>query len=192
MQPDLEANFPGDKVRKMDLKTKTVSGVLLWILVLPALLWGYGKTVIRMAQSGVTATLKSRVEGGSGDKESEKSKPAASDKGKPKDEPVVGETGTERGKLKVSIPLSETDANSTPSISEPDLRSATYKQRYAKKPSIPSRFEGRDSANGYPLNNDKFGPLSTLGLIGIPVLVFGTLFCVMWGIISGRIRRIMV
>ena len=176
----------------MDLKTKTVSGVLLWILVLPALLWGYGKTVIRMAQSGVTATLKSRVEGGSGDKESEKSKPAPSDQGKPKDEPVVGETGTERGKLKVSIPLSETDANSTPSISEPDLRSATYKQRYAKKPSIPSRFEGRESANGYPLNNDNFGPLSTLGLIGIPVLVFGTLFCVMWGIISGRIRRIMV
>lgn len=182
----------------MDLKTKTVSGVLLWVLVLLALLSGYGKTVIRTAQSGVTATLKSRVEGASGDKDSEKSKPAQSDirnpsdNGKSKDEPVVGETDTERGKLKVSTPLSETDANSNPSTSEPDLRRATYKQRYAKKPSIPSRYEGRDSANGYPLNNDNFGPLSTLGLIGIPVLVFGTLFCVMWGIISGRIRRIMV
>lgn len=78
-----------------------------------------------------------------------------------------------------------------PGFVEPDLTNETYNQVRAKKPSIPSRFDGKSGFDAGNENGDASQRMSVFKLLGLPTVVFGLLFFVMWGIISGRIQRIM-
>lgn len=96
---------------------------------------------------------------------------------------------------KPSIPEKTKDSGADfqvpPSISEPGSDPESYNQVRVRKPSIPSRFDGDDDSFGNRTAGKDREPVSLVGLLGIPTVLFGALFFLMWGIISGKIQRIM-
>lgn len=162
----------------MDCNSKALSKTFFILLVLPTLLWGYGKAVIRLAQNGVSPTL-----GQFDDRLPENNSDT-----KPKSE----KKGSRNQGTPVSTPVVERDSHLPTPVIEPDLPVESYKQMKAKKPSIPPRFNGVNAANFESGVDHAGGNVSLLKLLGIPTVIFGALFFVMWGIISGKIQRIMV
>ncbi|MEC9094483.1 MAG: hypothetical protein VX438_17375 [Planctomycetota bacterium] len=167
----------------MDKNLQVVSkifGLSLVVLgLLLALAWSAGKTVISIAQNPVQAGV---PKFGGTDPEQVKSVQPAN----PKQKSTSGEID-----LAVLVHISQQDSRSTNRKNESQWNRGPYNLVYAKKPSVPSRFGGSKSQDGSRIGFGSGSQFSTLGLIGIPTLVFSLLFVVMWGIISGKIQRIL-
>ena len=188
----------------------------IWLIALfiPALLWGHGKA----ADSGMQTDEDSRVGSESrnqpaGANERKNSTREFSGHVSVQSQNPVAENSVETvrvvegdakpnsvsksGSAKVSSEPSanaksaEVEKAELPGFVEPDLTNETYNQVRAKKPSIPSRFDGQSGYDADNENGDVAQRTSVFKLLGLPTVVFGLLFFVMWGIISGRIQRIM-
>ena len=163
----------------MEWYSRNLSKAVLLSLMVGALLWGYGKAALHLAQNRVNASI-SRFE----ETDSKQPKPVQPANSKKK-------STSNEVDLKVSAPILERDSLPVGPMIEPELIPGTYNQVYAKKPSIPSRFDGSTVRDGQTIGPLEENQIPMLGLIGIPTLIFSLLFVVMWGIISGKIQRIM-
>ena len=74
---------------------------------------------------------------------------------------------------------------------EPAGRKETYTNRVLKPISPATSPSNITDSNSNNENADRNGQPSFVGVLGIPTVLFAGLFVVMWGIISGRIQRIM-
>lgn len=243
----------------MDYFSKTPIRLLFLILIVPTLLWGYGKAIVRFAQ--ITNSASERGENATGSADDRK---RAHDSARKTNTEATHGIDAKRGLPQVADTLIETakcsnsndgdssavsqtfdedldgqmkkslddarlakspdkSSNSNPenvkelgleiaqpgileskkdleiskkSIdgsvggTEPDGESATYSNRVLK-PVIPVLSRTTDDRN---LNSESVktnAQASVIRVLGIPTILFTGLFFVMWGIISGRIQRIM-
>lgn len=171
------------------------------MLLLPALVWGYGKAVLRLTQKAdgssvegesVTGHKKLQVQGQrNGTRKVDLKVSAPAQTGLSSDSEVVNRGKKAKEDFAVKAKPSEVGRKEIDAKIEPDLPGGTYNQIRVKKPSIPSRFEATASNGGLQNSFRNESPFSFFGLLGVPTLVFSLLFFVMWGIISGKIQRIM-
>lgn len=209
----------------MDCKSKLIWRGILLLLMLPAVLWGYGKSVLQLAQgksdSAQTDTQNSGSQSSqSQDSENSDSQNHGPESGVPKsqcgekksEDPGSSSTGNQAD-LSVSTstkPASSSDPDeeqpemianpvadgqgnerSPERKIEPQNTGESYNQVRAKRPSIPSRFDDPAFGSRPAASRKADVDFPFWGLLGVPSLLFSVLFFVMWGIISGKIQRIM-
>ena len=185
--------------RKMECKSRMQFRGCLALLLVLVLIWSYGKTESRFAQVSQEASVENEAKQGQNQVEAEKTTTRSS-----VDLKVTAPAQSKGSSDSAAVTRSETTSDTTssgdaeePGIErgpiksniEPDLPEETYNQVRAKKPAIPSQFDGANQAARQ--RNVSSDPVSFLGLLGIPTLVFSVLFFVMWGVISVKIQRIM-
>lgn len=254
------------KIGLMDYSTKIPIRLLLFILFVPALLWGYGKAIVRMAQINNVdlQTDRSDNTGSNRGTDDEPLQAAINEKRVSEnqvanqlnpyladvdvaaaddtttsqttdslqiDQPKKSVADTRLAKRPItplsSSPIEPAHSDASPKgaksaailntnlaepsgaelldtdgISEnlaersaPDIEPAGQTQTYTNrvlKPIIPaaSPITVTDSNLNIKQTNQNAQP-SFVGVLGIPTILFAGLFVVMWGIISGRIQRIM-
>lgn len=221
---------------KMDCKSNVILRVVVLIVVLPAVLWGYSKTVLGFVQTSNDTSVDGAIPAGSQpeknggeatgsdnlkslppangrDAELQVSSPlqtgfstnselvdvgaAGVDEGTAADRSEAGQPGAADIAGAAPIPGHIETGSIAPerhnpsSAIEPLQAEETYNQVRVKRPSIPSRFDVPGNLKRSGEESKTGSPVGFVGLLGVPTLVFSLLFFVMWGIISGRIQRIM-
>lgn len=195
----------------MDFRSRIFLKVLFALLLIPTLIWGYSKAVFRVAQSSEDSAIDGPLDSDATSKGKNEAPGQASavpsissgENGivnspitvqtkQPIDSEVAKSTDNSEDPIKAGNTASKEKApDRVKSETEPELDAETYNQMRVKKPSIPNRFGtviGQERSRNQ--SSDKTS-VPMLGLLGVPTLVFSLLFFVMWGIISGRIQRIM-
>lgn len=252
------------KIGLMDYSSKIPIRLLLFILFVPALLWGYGKAIVRMAQINNVGLQADRSDN-NGSKRGTDNEPlqAAINEKRVSENQVAKQLNPYLADVDVAEADDTTTSQTTDSLQIDQPKKSVADTRLAKRPTLPSSSPAESSsrvvspkdAESAILNTNLAGPSgaeqldtdgisknlaersapdiepagqtqtytnrvlkpiipaaspititdsnlnieqtnqdakpSFVGVLGIPTILFAGLFVVMWGIISGRIQRIM-
>ena len=158
----------GFVIKKMDFKPIYKTGLLIGFWAVFAVLWPHAESPLRLAQNGISAPTGELLI---------------------TDRPT-SEDGDENGGNSGEVAPTQTAPTT---LDQPDpMRTLESKSSLSvRKPSLPSVDQINRSDGPIGDQDQNSNGLFWLGLMGIPMLAFSMLFVVLWGIISGRIQRLM-